>query len=336
MIASKRQILCYRIEDSHLLSLLGLSYEVINVFTQDTLLESLRAQKPSAIFAQIKSVTTESLIIKELRRNYLSFNVPIIVITSHSQLNEKIEALNGGVDEFIVSPYHEDELIARLNRVISRTEKALNANALTGLPGNLAIREKIESCISRNQPFAAYWIDIDHFKSFNDTFGYSAGDEVIHMLGKIVAETVYEADNSDNINFVGHIGGDDFIVLSDPQYIESIANRIIERFDSQVPRLYPASIRERGYVETESRRGIMQKSPMMSLSIAITCAEKGQEAMHYGQISQACSEIKSYLKKISGSKYLCDRRNGRKLRTKEAELVFFEKNAIRCADKVAL
>ncbi|HEY9857409.1 MAG TPA: diguanylate cyclase, partial [Stenomitos sp.] len=128
-----------------------------------------------------------------------------------------------------------------------------NANPLTKLPGNLCIEAEVQRRISRNEQLAVLYIDLDHFKAFNDKFGFEQGDRVIQLCAGTINQAVQVVDNPGD--FVGHIGGDDFIVITQPHVAERVAHEIIRIFDAEVPELYPEEDRSRGYIMSVDRRG---------------------------------------------------------------------------------
>ncbi len=310
MIASRTPILCFKIDDSSIIDLLETSFEIHQAAAHDHVIAALQQTKAGAVLIQVRSLTDELALIGALKKNFLTCNVPVILLTQQDLIHDRIEALNHGIDDFVLVPCHPGELVARVNRTILRTERALSCNALTRLPGNLSIQEKILGCIQDRQPFAAIWIDIDHFKSFNDSYGYEAGDNVIRMLGTILVEAMENARCGQDSGFVGHIGGDDFVMVMDPTQTDRVCAEVIRRFDAASALLYPSQVRECGFIVMANRRGVSEEFPLMSLTMA-GVSSTHRTLSHPGQVSEICSEIKTYLKKKTGSKYLIDRRTDR-------------------------
>jgi len=166
-------------------------FDVIAARSEEEIVKKSRLQKPSLIIGDFK---TDNINVpkfcKKVKRDYLLRHTPIIIVTSQGEISEKIEAVNGGADDYIISPFLDEELLARVKRVILATENALNANPLTKLPGNISLKHEIQSRINRQQDFAAYYLDLDNFKIFNDCYGYERGDEAITFTSHVIFEAL--------------------------------------------------------------------------------------------------------------------------------------------------
>lgn len=169
------------------------------------------------------------------------------------------------------------------------------ANPLTQLPGNVPINEHIESLLNNQAMFCACYCDLDHFKPFNDVYGFSQGDALIQLTGKILAECCDPAQD-----FLGHIGGDDFIILFGSPDWEERCRRALERFGEAVAPFFSAEDREKGGYVTENRRGEKEFHALTTLSIGATPVEPGM--FHsYMEISTVAAETKKMAKKIPGN-----------------------------------
>ena len=191
-------------------------------------------------------------------------------------------------------------------RKLMELEKlSLDANPLTRLPGNLAIDRELEQRIKQKRPFAHLYIDLDNFKAYSDHYGYKVGSDAINMVGKLLREVVEGHDSKDDL--VGHIGGDDYVVLTNPDRAEELAKAIISNFDSHVPELYQDDDLRAGFVVGTDRHGIKRSFPLLTISIAITLSEN-MEHPFLLSISQNSARMKEHLKKLKNSNYLIDRR----------------------------
>lgn len=211
------------------------------------------------------------------------------------------------VDDFIVLPSTEAEMHARLELALYRSTRTLDANPLTRLPGNTSIMQVVEQYIEDKIDFTFAYLDIDNFKSFNDKYGFSRGDEALLMTARLLVSSVMNIETDHK--FVGHIGGDDFCFIIPPEYSEDICQRIVETFDILVPSFYDAEDRERGAILTHNRQGQIIEFPLMSISIAVT-TQKEERYSHFGEISQNVGQLKSVAKNKMGSCYVVDRRKG--------------------------
>jgi len=240
-----------------------------------------------------------------LRQNSLTANVPVLMLTALDQTDSKVRGLQTGADDYITKPFNHAELLTRIEAHLRRSERDLGANPLTILPGNIAIEQTLRQRLDAAQPLAVLYIDLTNFKEYNDEYGWLRGDEIIKMLARQISDAV-RAQNDPN-DFIGHIGGDDFIVMTTPAHAETFAQTVITRFDVEVPLFYPEAVRARGYIETVDRRGTPFRAPIVRASIAIVTNEQTQ-FHHPGQIAARAAELKKYVKSLPGSQYAFDRR----------------------------
>ena len=181
----------------------------------------------------------------------------------------------------------------------------LDANPLTRLPGNLAIDRELERRIQEQEPFAHLYIDLDNFKAYGDRYGYKSGSDVIHEVGTMLQQVV--KNHGTGADLVGHIGGDDYVVLTLPEKAEPIAKELIRDFENYVPTLYNEEDRKAGYYTGIDRYGMQRSFPLLTMSIAIVLSEN-METPSILAISDDCAKMKEHLKRLKGSNYLIDRR----------------------------
>ncbi len=184
----------------------------------------------------------------------------------------------------------------------------LDANPLTQLPGNLAIERELEKRVAEDKPFGHIYVDLDHFKAYNDRYGYPAGSDVISKTGSLIQETVRQHGNPEDM--VGHVGGDDYIVLSTPERSEAIADALVTSFDRMVPAFYSIEDRQRGHIVSQDRFGIERNFPLLTMSVAVVTSQSLKDPSSLA-IGRECAKMKEYLKKLPGSNYLIDRREMR-------------------------
>jgi diguanylate cyclase (GGDEF)-like protein len=249
--------------------------------------------------------TTGDQILDEIRKDFRTRLIPVVFLTVRSSLKDKVEHLLAGADDYVTKPFIPEELVARLRAVISRSTNTRDLNPLTGMSGNTDILREINLRLKANERFAVLYPDIDTFKSYNDHYGFLRGDDVIKTLGTIILE-VLEAHYSSH-HFAGHVGGDDFVILTEPGMAEAIAAEITKRFDQAVPDLYEESDRERGWIEYEDRAGAVLKTGLVSFSIGIVLAEPGSYESAAALASRA-AEVKGVAKRMPGSRWVVDRR----------------------------
>jgi GGDEF domain-containing protein len=241
--------------------------------------------------------------------------VPVILCTDRRRITEVIRKINGNVNDYLVRPFEKEEIAARIDRVIERHEQVLNSNPLSHLPGNITIKNEVTRLTRARKRFALIYVDLDHFKGYNDYYGYSRGDCVIAFLAELCRERLFRETPGDIEPFAGHIGGDDFILVRSPENVEEFCENFIRDFDRRLPRFYDPADRAKGFIATRDRRGVLRRFPLLSVSMAVV-RNTASHPMHFGEMSRRGSEIKKYLKTRSGSHYLVDRRraerNGRR------------------------
>jgi PleD family two-component response regulator len=242
--------------------------------------------------------------LRRLRASYGTRFIPIIMLTAKNTREDTMSGFRGGANDYMVKPFDTSELLLRINNQLQWSRQQREANPLTGLPGNLSINEETARRLASGAPFALLQVDIDFFKAYNDYYGYARGDDAIQTLSRILVEA---AGHRGEGNFVGHIGGDDFVLLSTPEHAEAIGQEIIDAFNAAVPGLYDPEDRERGYVEVMSRRHDVERFPLMSVTIALVRTDHAQVS-HLAQLADIAQELKAHGKGIPGSVLVGERR----------------------------
>jgi diguanylate cyclase (GGDEF)-like protein len=249
--------------------------------------------------------TTGEEILIELRKDFRTRLIPVVFLTVRSSLKDKVDHLLNGADDYVTKPFIPEELVARLRAVITRSTTTRELNPLTGMSGNSDILREITNRLVANARFAVLYPDIDAFKSYNDHYGFVRGDDVIKTLSTIILEVLEESPSK--LHFAGHVGGDDFVILTEPALAEPIADEITKRFDAAVPALYDLLDRERGWIEYEERNGNKIRAEFVSVSIGVVIAEPGSYASAAALAARA-AEVKGVAKRMPGSKWVLDRR----------------------------
>jgi len=244
-------------------------------------------------------------ILSALRGDFRTRLIPVVFLTVRDSTQDKVEHLLAGADDYVVKPFTPEELVARLHAVMARSTTARDLSPLTGMSGNSDILREISRRLGLGQRFAVLYPDIDAFKSYNDHYGFVRGDDVIKTLATIILE-VLEEDFSPH-HFAGHVGGDDFVILTEPSMAETNATDITKRFDAIVPALYDPADRKRGWIETEERTGTIIRSPLVSVSVGIVIAEPGSY-LSAAALAARAAEVKGVAKRMPGSKWVLDRR----------------------------
>lgn len=236
------------------------------------------------------------------------------IITPIQVLNRATKKIAGGELALKVDIKTGDE-IQELGETFNDMSQALikmkaraeSANPLTKLPGNVAIREEVERRIQEGRKFVVVHSDLDNFKAYNDKYGLGAGDVAIQLTADLFKEAVTKAGAPDD--FLGHEGGDDFVVITTPEKAEPLANYFIKRFDEEAVKLYNDEDRQRGYIIAKNRQGVICKFGLMSISLAaVTNVHRVLNS--YAEITNIMPELKEKSKSIQGSSFVLDRRKG--------------------------
>lgn len=286
--------------------LIGEGYQVQNCNNQAEGFEILKKQSFNLVIADFFSPAVNGIeICKHIRSNFSLRHLSIILIMDNKEPMDKIKGIYAGADDYVEKPFEAGEFLARVKASLVRITRDLDANPLTKLPGNISVLKELETRIKSNVLFAVGYLDINRFKEFNDRYGFELGDQVICQTAQIIIKNLEKFGTA--TDFLGHIGGDDFIFVSSPDRAEEISKGIVDDFDKSIPSFYNEEDRTRGYIITKTRTGEISEIPILSVSIAIITNEN-RKISHVGEISQIAAELKKFAKTIGGSVYVKDRR----------------------------
>ncbi len=284
----------------------GADFDVLEARDGGEALELSAKELPDLIVLDVMMPDLDGMeVCSRLRNDPLTNHIPIVMLTAKGMLEDKLKGMGSGADDYVTKPFDPLELEARIEMHLRRSVRDGEASPLTGLPGNRAIEEAIESRIRAGRRFAVCYLDLDDFKAYNDRYGFFAGSEVIKLTAQIMLEAVRSRGGRDD--FCGHIGGDDFIVITEMERTAAICEEIIRLFDARIPGHYDPADRRNGYIVSVDRRGDIQKFPLLTLSIAIV-HNTYRDLHHPGKIAQIAAEVKKYAKSLEGSNYVYDRR----------------------------
>jgi diguanylate cyclase (GGDEF)-like protein len=282
-------------------------YELVSASNGKDAYDIATSQNPDIILLDIEMPGRNGLDVpRQLRQNIQTQMIPVIMVTGHGSVEDEVGGLDMGADDYIAKPFDLEELRARIASALRRNRLTLSANPLTRLPGSPMIEDEVNRRIADRIPFAFLYIDINDFKSYNDAYGFARGDRVIRATAEILLESARSAGGG----FVGHIGGDDFIAISDPSCAPDLAQRIVSRFDAQAESFYNSCDRVIGHIQTQDRKGDWNTFPLISLSIGIATTEN-RTLDHYAKVVQIASEMKAYCKSSGEhklSRFAFDRR----------------------------
>ena len=242
---------------------------------------------------------------KQIRRDEDNTITPVIVVSSNGDKEHRMKILRESIEYYIKKPVDEEYLyftVKNLNRLLSNNRRV---SPLTGLPGNVQIHAELKKRIANKEPFSVLYLDLDNFKAYNDVYGFVKGDQIIEFT----AETILKGVHNDLTEeaFVGHIGGDDFVAILPSTNCERICQTILAMSDSNVKRFFTQRDLEKGYIEVENRKGIIEQFPLTSLSIGVVVVDPGR-FNNILEIGEVGAQVKHAAKSVMGSSYAVDRR----------------------------
>ncbi len=231
-----------------------------------------------------------------------SFFSPIPIIGIFPASNEQESWEDFPLDDFVTIPFNFSELSSRITLALSRIKRIFDNNPLTRLPGNTSIHRAIEE--SMGLPLAVCYVDINHFKPYNDVFGFSHGDEVIRMLARIMSNAVRESGGG----FSGHVGGDDFVFIVPRERAEQVCTTIINHFDQIVQTLFDEETKQLGHYIALNRKGEKEQMPILGISIAVVPMDSST-ITHAARVAEVAADLKKLAKGNTGSSFVVDRRS---------------------------
>ena len=240
-----------------------------------------------------------------LRSETQSSMVPIIFLSAKGETADKVRAFRLGAEDYVVKPFIAAELVARVRKALERRERELGASPTTQLPGAGAIESEIERRLESREPSAFCYLDLDNLKAFNDYYGYAKADGVIRQTADLLRDVLAQTGTPGD--FIGHIAGDDFVFITRQTTVDAVCTTLCSAFDRLVPLYYNKADRERGFIETRDRFGVMRRFPIMSVSlVAVTVGGDGNPVASYSELAAIAAAGKKLAKSIEGSSYVRD------------------------------
>jgi PleD family two-component response regulator len=293
-----RQILRFTLERA--------GYQVFTAADGEEALVRANEIKPSLVLLDVMMPKIDGYeVCRKMRQDFSLNQIPVIMLSARGDQRDRVAGLEGGANDYLVKPYSNEELLLRVKNVLEWNIRQKEANPLTGLPGNTAIEREMIARISQKAPYAFLYVDIDNFKGFNDYYGYQKGDDIIEFMADVLRRTVVKLGGNDD--FVGHIGGDDFVMVVAPSRAEIMAQYVVDEFDKGTLLLLDQEDVKRGYLEVRDRQGELKRIPVMSVTIALVKSTDNQ-IEHFAEVNDIASSLKEYGKRIVGSVVVKERR----------------------------
>jgi diguanylate cyclase (GGDEF)-like protein len=253
-------------------------------------------------------------VLRRLRADPKSQHIPVIVLSARHDTAVKVRAFDEHVDDYLTKPWHVDELMARIRARLQRRNNPVNH--LTGLPAGARIEQAITRQLESGGLWALLYFDLDNFKAYNDAYGPFTGDELIKVLGRIAVEVLREHGNPSD--FLGHIGGDDFVIITTPDRVQALCTELIDRWDRESRAYYTPEDQARGSIYGQDRSGVHQYFPLVALSIAVV-TNQHRPIPSIDDVSLIAAEVKAKAKSIPGSSYHVDQRTAPRTASRAAD-----------------
>ncbi|MCU1375141.1 MAG: DNA-binding response regulator mtrA [Actinomycetia bacterium] len=243
---------------------------------------------------------------RQLRKDPRTASAGIIMLTARSLPRDRVTGLEAGADDYVDKPFDVDELVARVHTSLRRARHLRATSPLTGLPGNFEIESRLDRMLEEDLDFALLHVDLDGFKAYNDHYGFVRGDRAIVLTSRVIGQAVDAV--GDHESFVGHIGGDDFVVVCAADRAEDMARTIVASFDDLAASLYDPEDRALGFIELADRAGHMHRYPFLSVSIGVASTTIRPFASS-AEAAAVAVELKRFAKAAHGSAWRIDRRH---------------------------
>ena len=242
-------------------------YEVWVAARGQEALDTCRRKLPNIIVLDIMLPDIDGYeVCRRLRGNLRTSHIPILFLTQRDERSDKIAGLELGADDYITKPFDIEELKWRVQNALRRATYESLTSPTTGLPSGKLIEEQLKNLMRRNG-WAILYVGINDFEPFNEVQGFVAGDDVLRFVAMLMAEVVDELGTPND--FIGHVGGDDFIIITTVEKASVLRDQLIERFDAQVGTFYPFRDREQGYMVVQEPDGTETQVSLMSLAIGV-------------------------------------------------------------------
>jgi PleD family two-component response regulator len=228
-------------------------------------IEALRGSTPDLVVLDYRMGTPDGFeVCRHVKTNPRTGHVPVLILTGEAQLENRLRGFDAGADDYLPKPFDARELLARVTALLRLARRGLDRNPTSRLPGGEAIEREYLRRLEHGRDFAVCYFDLDNFKPFNDRFGFSVADAMIRETGDLLHELIEGSDA-----FAGHVGGDDFLLICDPEDARPLAEQAQARFHERLARHLPPEVMDAGRYETTDRAGVTRELPLTRLSAAI-------------------------------------------------------------------
>lgn len=275
-------------------------YEVVTVLNGEDAVQFALRETPHLIILDVMLPGIDGYeVVRRLRAHPKCIHIPIIILSALGEPEDKVRAFEMGVDDYITKPFNTNELLARVSSQLRRVQQNF-LSPLIGLPGGFQVELAINYKLNSLEPWSILYLDLDNFKAFNDVYGFLTGNDMIRLVGRICQRTVREYGNPDD--FVGHIGGDDFVIVTTPDYANTLCLHISARYKEESTVFYHPEDLKRGSISGVDRKGRSYQFPLVSLSIGVV-NNQVRRPHTIREVSYLAAEAKYHAKQSTDNVY---------------------------------
>ena len=243
-------------------------------------------------------------VVERLRTNVKTAHIPVMMLSARHDTADKVRAFDIDVDDYLTKPFNSEELLARIRTQLRHVRDNL-LSPLTGLPSGLRIERAIAQSLETSRQWSILYLDLDHFKAYNDVYGFIRGNDLIRLFARIATEIVREHGNDDD--FVGHIGGDDFVIITTPDRVDAVCRALLKRWDCESIGYYSPEDAARGALIATDRQNRAQSYSLVSASVGVVTNQQ-RPITTLEDVSRIAAEVKHKAKSLTGSSYYVDQR----------------------------
>lgn len=281
-------------------------YQFVKTSSEKNKLKEAMLSLPDLIIVNEDNLKTDTdVILRSLRDNTDYSITPIILVSSISDKVHRTQMLEHGIEIYIVKPLNEMYFFYTIKNISRLIASNRCISALTGLPGNVQIENEMKRRMSSQDIYAVLYMDLDNFKSYNDKYGFMNGDEVIKFTSDLIQESIQKYGIPGD--FLGHIGGDDFVAIVNYENAKKIGRSVVKNFDARIKKFYNQEDATKGWIRVVNRKGKLEKYPIMTITVAMI-SNKYKKYNTTLDIGEDGAMIKKKAKTILGSTFLEDRR----------------------------
>ena len=235
-----------------------------------------------------------------LKHNLSTRSIPVVMLTGEADPEKLVLALEAGADDYVTKPFNPRELRARVASLLRRTQRYVDTDPVTKLPGNRQLRAELDHRLRRDEFFAVGYVDLDDFKAYVDHYGFENASRVIQKTAQLLYSQLVEHGRPDD--FIGHLGGDDFAFCTSPDLVDAVGLGIVAAFDAACGEFYDEATRELGVMRAHDRSGQLREFPLMTITVAALLVAPGTFA-DLERLGEWAAHCKEQLKRVDGSNY---------------------------------